>query len=453
MTTQHRFASHLVHARSGGACDAAKSEARATRRVRQRGVRDEEVEEEHVGSPIFRCRCGELADSALFSPPCSQLRPAPPCGELLVKDMLAARLPRARGCSLLALGALVALLIGFMRVVWRLAHLETRHRWAPVPPAPDMAGGPAIPKVIHQMYQSEQLPAQWRNGSAAWKQLHPDYRYVLWTDASLRELIAAEYPQMLALYDGYPHATQRWDASRYAILHHHGGLYADLDLRPVRRVDGLLRGQHALLPHTPNIGLTNALMASTPRHPFFGELLRQLPAYARAPFGLSKHSKVLMSTGSTYVWAVFLRWAEARSRPPPVRVLPHAGPSRAATPRHGAQDASHDVPNLITAEDWGKCSVCVTPAVGGVSRSAFAHGPGSSWHSWDSAVVLWAFCNLELLVAVAAAAAVRLVLGRPLRQAIVAGGSVVVVGVVHRVLALNLLETFIARPLIWLIMT
>ena len=34
-----------------------------------------------------------------------------------------------------------------------------------------------------------------------------------------------------------------------------------------------------------------------------------------------------------------------------------------------------------------------------------------------------------------------LVLGRPLRQAIVAGGSVVVVGVVHRVLALNLLET------------
>ena len=44
-------------------------------------------------------------------------------------------------------------------------------------------------------------------------------------------------------------------------------------------------------------------------------------------------------------------------------------------------------------------------------------------------------------------------LGRPLRQAIVAGGSVVVVGVVHRVLALNLLETFIARPLIWLIMT
>ena len=42
---------------------------------------------------------------------------------------------------------------------------------------------------------------------------------------------------------------------------------------------------------------------------------------------------------------------------------------------------------------------------------------------------------------------------RPLRQAIVAGGSVVVVGVVHRVLAHNLLETFIARPLIWLIMT
>ena len=200
-------------------------------------------EEEHVGSPIFRCRRGS-SQILPSSPHPVQL----PCRRVEVACEADAADSRRAGCSLLALGALVALLIGFMRVVWRLAHLETRHRWAPVPPAPDMAGGPAIPKVIHQMYQSEQLPAQWRNGSAAWKQLHPDYRYVLWTDASLRELIAAEYPQMLALYDGH-HATQRWDASRYAILHHHGGLYADLDLRPVRRRRPAPRPARAVAAH------------------------------------------------------------------------------------------------------------------------------------------------------------------------------------------------------------
>ena len=40
--------------------------------------------------------------------------------------------------------------------------------------------------------------------------------------------------------------------------------------------------QRLLLPHTPNVGLTNALMASVAAHPFMGEALRLLPRYAHA---------------------------------------------------------------------------------------------------------------------------------------------------------------------------
>lgn len=39
--------------------------------------------------------------------------------------------------------------------------------------------------------------------------LHADYQYMLWTDTALRELIADEYPWLLATYDAYPHGAGR----------------------------------------------------------------------------------------------------------------------------------------------------------------------------------------------------------------------------------------------------
>ena len=192
-------------------------------------------------------------------------RAEPPC--------LAGRLRRF---LLLAVAVLLSLHLMLCTV---LATREWRARWVPgeptaSAPAPDAA--PAIPKIIHQMYKDTVLPDKWADVPAAWARLHPpgEYTYRLWTDEELRELIAADYPWLLATYDAYPYATQRWDASRYAVLHKYGGLYADLDLHPVTTVDAMLHGQTLLLPHTPNIGLTNAVMASTAGHPFMAHALR-----------------------------------------------------------------------------------------------------------------------------------------------------------------------------------
>ena len=104
-----------------------------------------------------------------------------------------------------------------------LAAREWRARWAPAhvnssPPA----GAPGrVPKIIHQMYKNAELPAKWRRVPDAWTALHPpsEYTYVLWTDDQLRGLIEREYPWLLSTYDAYPYATQRWDASRLAVLH------------------------------------------------------------------------------------------------------------------------------------------------------------------------------------------------------------------------------------------
>ena len=83
------------------------------------------------------------------------------------------------------------------------------------------------------MFKNGDLPEKWRDVPAAWAALHPpgEYTYMLWTDEQLRQLIADDYPWLLATYDAYPHDTQRWDASRFAILHKYGGVYADLDIQ------------------------------------------------------------------------------------------------------------------------------------------------------------------------------------------------------------------------------
>jgi len=328
-----------------------------------------------------------------------------------------------------------------------LSARERSLRWEPRPHGA-AAGSLEVPHIIHQMYKTLDLPAKWAGVPGQWARLHPpsEYTYILWTDESLRELIATDYEWLLPTYDAYPHPTQRWDASRYAVLHKYGGLYADLDLHPIASVDGLLRRQTLLLPHTPNIGLTNALLAATPRHPFLAFALQQLPAYASKWYHVTKHWAVLSSTGSTYIWAMHMRWARE-----------HAGSSAAS---------------LVPSADWGKCSYCDGAQVGAHRDlgnpppaspaspddrdsgwiSPLAHGQGSSWHSGDSRVVLFAFCHVHEAVALAV---VWLTWRhtRKLRPTLCASLCLVLIVAVQRLLGLLLLETFLGRPLVWLLMS
>ena len=229
-----------------------------------------------------------------------------------------------------------------------LAHREARQRWSPVAAAAAVeggivgsssssstgtgtgvgVGGGGIPKIIHQMYRSGELPERWRAVPAAWAAHHPpsEYTYMLWTD----ETSASSRAVAVAAADvrRVPDAA----VGRVAVLHSFGGLYADLDVYPVASVDALIDGHTLLLPHTPNIGLTNAVMASTARHPFLLFVLEQLPAYAHAWYHGARHNTILSSTGSTFIWAVHMRWARDHTADESARLLP--------------------------AREWGKCSYC-----------------------------------------------------------------------------------------------
>lgn len=153
-----------------------------------------------------------------------------------------------------------------------------------------------LPKIIHQQWKTDVIPegnfVLWNN---KWKELYPEptFKHMLWTDVTMRELIAKHYEWFLPTYDGYPHNIERADSSRYFILHHYGGLYADLDYEPLLNFWDFLPADRVSLIESPyryNEYVQNSLMAGPPGAKFWDAAFKVLQERAGS-------AKVLWATG------------------------------------------------------------------------------------------------------------------------------------------------------------
>lgn len=99
-----------------------------------------------------------------------------------------------------------------------------------------------IPKIIHQIWlQGENnIPADYPNYSASWKEKNPEFTYILWDDEMISELIKKIFPQFMKIYNSYPKLVQKVDSAKYIILYHYGGIYIDMDLECIQSLNGLL---------------------------------------------------------------------------------------------------------------------------------------------------------------------------------------------------------------------
>lgn len=154
-----------------------------------------------------------------------------------------------------------------------------------------------IPKILHQTWKSTDVPERFKPWVESWKRLNPSFEYRLWTDRMLLDFVAEHYPDFLPVYCDYPAPIMRADAARYLLLHHFGGVYADLDTECVAPFDVLLGEDRVVLCHEPpehggmhhirkrglSTMLFNGLMASPARHPFWEEVMRQLVVCRHAP--------------------------------------------------------------------------------------------------------------------------------------------------------------------------
>ncbi|KAF2213531.1 glycosyltransferase family 32 protein [Cercospora zeae-maydis SCOH1-5] len=256
-----------------------------------------------------------------------------------------------------------------------------------------------VPKIIHQIFLSDGRPdtllTKYEPVIDSCKQLHPEWEAHVWTHRESETFMAEYYPEIHPHYIGYRQNIQRANILRYALLHHFGGVYLDLDVTCRVALDAPL-GDNSSVPtltHLPWLtpgaypaGVNNAFILARPQHPFLTELLRRVPSRDLS-WGMP-YVENMLSTGCMFfsnVWMSFVLHAREKQ-------------VQTADRMYVLADEAGDMePQMLRGK-------VVTPL--------FEHGGASSWHGWDAAAVVligkhYGYFTLVLLVL-----AVLLVVGK-----------------------------------------
>lgn len=141
-----------------------------------------------------------------------------------------------------------------------------------------------IPKIIHQIWlQGENnIPIDYPNYSASWKNLNPEFKYILWDENMIINLINNKFPKFLNVFNNYPKLVQKVDAAKYLIIYVYGGIYVDMDLECLKPIYELIENKQIILfkcdinilmrmvfYYTTNNILQNCFLVSIENHPFW----------------------------------------------------------------------------------------------------------------------------------------------------------------------------------------
>jgi len=92
-----------------------------------------------------------------------------------------------------------------------------------------------IPKIIHQVWLGSPLPEEYKAFVQSWKDNHPDWEYILWTDEKVKEfpLINQHY------YDEATNYGEKSDILKWELIYRIGGVYIDTDFECIKPLDVL----------------------------------------------------------------------------------------------------------------------------------------------------------------------------------------------------------------------
>jgi mannosyltransferase OCH1-like enzyme len=167
-----------------------------------------------------------------------------------------------------------------------------------------------IPKIIHQTWNTQDVPYYLRDFQKSWINEHPTWDYWLWTEEDNFNFIKNNYSFFLDTYTKYTKYIQKADAIRYFLLYHYGGIYADLDFQALRSMDDLIVNKELVFGAEPlqhakeqkrSVIIGNAIMMSVPRHDFWKNVFNEL-------ITRSHSTDVLYSTGPFLITDMVLKY-------------------------------------------------------------------------------------------------------------------------------------------------
>lgn len=172
-----------------------------------------------------------------------------------------------------------------------------------------------IPKVIHQLWKTDAIPARWQQPARSVKRQHRGWEYRLWTDSNMDLYVQTNHPELYPVYSGFDRHIMRVDVFRYVLMYDFGGLYCDLDYEFVRPFDYADTQVVLSLEYDQSYGdevdqVANYIFASVPRHELWKDILEDVrlhpPVAPTAP-------EVCIATGPKLITRVFFRNRERYS--------------------------------------------------------------------------------------------------------------------------------------------
>jgi mannosyltransferase OCH1-like enzyme len=133
-----------------------------------------------------------------------------------------------------------------------------------------------IPRIIHQTAPKSKIDwhPMWFKCQDSWKNHYNGFQYILWNDDDIHSLIEKYYPQYFELYCSFPIHILKIDFSRFCILDHMGGIYADMDMFCYINFYNELTKNAYVVQSIKDEFIENSLMAGIPDNKFFQQCMK-----------------------------------------------------------------------------------------------------------------------------------------------------------------------------------
>jgi hypothetical protein len=249
-----------------------------------------------------------------------------------------------------------------------------------------------IPMIIHQTWKTNDIPNEWSNAVESCKNLHKDFKYILWTDDTMLQFVKEKYHNFYNVYISYKYDIQRCDAFRYLVLYEYGGIYLDLDIICKKKLTDLLKYDLVIAKSSNiNTSYTNSFMMTKPKNNFIKYCIEQLPKTINSHSYFGRHLHVMNSTGPLFLSNIINESLYFNKH---VRVINNDPMPLLFGIFNNSNNNSNNIQNcyvLSKNEFSGDCSVCNTSQCSG--GIYFNHEPGKSWNSIDSIIYNYILCN------------------------------------------------------------
>ena len=151
---------------------------------------------------------------------------------------------------------------------------------------------PWIPKIIHQTWDTYDVPETFVPWVKSIVARHPDWQYMFWTQEDVQCYFKTRHPDFHDLYNSYWATIFKTDVMRYFLMYDYGGFYLDLDIEALRSLDPWIHYapcilshetyEHVFLVQEKRVGMPNVMttvLATRPFHPYFKLLQDNLAKY------------------------------------------------------------------------------------------------------------------------------------------------------------------------------